>query len=372
MKNFTPGIIPSLSKHILMEKRISTLKGGLTCLVLTWLTLTFTTSPVLANGKSTEMTKADARQIIKESSNTIRFVENKGQLPAEVKAMGTTNIGYIYLKTGELCFVSTKAGEIGEDSIDANNNIIEPPHYTEMHGWGIEFEGYNPGYRTESKNELLTKYSFFTNPDPAKCATNVSSFGEMQLTSIYNGIDLRMYSQEKNTLEYDWIVNPGADYHTIKMKFKAADGLFIDEKGDLNVKLRFDNVKLDIPEAYQIIDGRKVNVPMHFHLKGNEVTFETNKTIDNRYALIIDPSLKWGTWFDDNDSNFDEYVFAIDLDAAGNVYAAGSSNNQFTRAYTGNATVYGYSSTYADAVTGSNVSRGDLLFTNFKVMVRLF
>jgi len=34
------------------------------------------------------------------------------------------------------------------------------------------------------------------------------------------------------------------------MHFKGQEGLSIDEKGNLSVKLRFDHIKFDIPEAY--------------------------------------------------------------------------------------------------------------------------
>src|ERR1043165_4560246 len=379
MKNFVPCTIPSLSKHTFMENRISTFKGGLACLLLLFVMVTLTPTAVFSQVKGKEITKSDARQIIKESSNSIRFVENKGQLPAEVKAMGTTNVGYMYLKTGELYFVSTKTYENKTEASEEHDGDEhdtkaekdeteeeEAAHYTVAHRWGIEFAGYNPAYTIENKNELPTKYSFFLNQDVSKAATNVSSFGEIELASVYSGIDLRMYSQQKNTLEYDWIVNPGADYHNIQMKFKGAEGISMDEKGNLNIKLHFDKVKFDIPESYQIIDGKKVPVTMTFAVKGDVVTFATNKNIDSRYPLIIDPSLKWGTWFDDNDGNFDEYIFAVDEDAAGNVYVAGGSNNQFTRAYTGNGTVYGYDDTYNDGVTGTNVSRGDAIIYKIK------
>ncbi|MBP6730897.1 MAG: hypothetical protein KA149_02495, partial [Chitinophagales bacterium] len=311
-----------------------------------------------------DMSKNQIKQLVKESSNSIKFIENKGQLPAEIKAMGKTNIGNMFVKQNELYFVSIKNVEDGEDIVNAKGDIEEPASRSEAHRWGLSFDGADMnGGNVVKKNELETRYNFFTDPNPAMWASNVGSFGEVELQDVYKGVNLRMYSQEKNVIEFDWVVSPGADYSQIKMRFKGQENLALDEKGDLKVKLHFDDVKFDIPESYQIIEGKKVAVKMAFNIKGDVVTFKTEGKVDNRYPLIIDPSLKWGTFFDDNDDNFDEYIYAIELDAAGNVFCGGATNNQITRTLTsGYGTyVFGYDSTYADGTTGNNVNRRDAI-----------
>ncbi|MBL0308154.1 MAG: hypothetical protein IPP77_00170 [Bacteroidetes bacterium] len=310
---------------------------------------------VQATTQTTSAANQGYLDVLKKSLNTISFEENKGQWEPNVLMQGHTNVGEMVVKKDHLYFFSylknEHEGEEEEEEEDEN--------YTyQVHGWGIFMDGHNPNYTVEKRNEFLTKYNYFIGPDASHHASDVSAYGEVDLKEIYNGIDLRMYSQDNKLMEFDWVVKPGANFRDIKMRFKGQDKLRIDEKGNLSVKIRFNEVKFDIPESYQLINGKKVPVQMSFALDGDAAIFKAEGPIDERYPLIIDPSLKWGTWVDGGTDNFDEYLFAVDVDAAGNVYCGGAANVQFTRSYIG-AAIFGYDSTYNDAGTGGNGSNRD-------------
>ncbi|MBL0308462.1 MAG: hypothetical protein IPP77_01845 [Bacteroidetes bacterium] len=293
--------------------------------------------------------------VLKKSLNTISFEENKGQWEPNVLMQGHTNVGEMVVKKDHLYFFSYLKNEHeGEEEEEE-----EEENYTyQVHGWGIFMDGHNPNYTVEKRNEFSTKYNYFIGPDASHHASDVSAYGEVDLKDIYNGIDLRMYSQDNKVMEFDWVVKPGANFRDIKMRFKGQDKLRIDEKGNLSVKIRFNEVKFDIPESYQLINGKKVPVQMSFALDGDAAIFKAEGPIDERYPLIIDPSLKWGTWVDGGTNSFDEYLFAVDVDAAGNVYCGGNVNVQFTRSYVG-AAIFGYDSIYNDAGTSGDGNNRD-------------
>ncbi|HLP21183.1 MAG TPA: SBBP repeat-containing protein, partial [Chitinophagales bacterium] len=356
-----------------MNNRTFTFKGALLCFLLMAAALPTALYAQQASAAVKDMSKDQIKHLIKESSNSIRFVDNNGQLPSDIKVAGLSNVGNVYLKKDHLYFVSvgSTAQEEHEEEeeedeeyvMGPDGKLIEEHHGQQVaHRWGISFVGANE-YNIERKNILPTKYNYFLDSDKTKWATNVSSYGEVELNNVYEGISMRMYSQEHNTMEFDWVVNAGADFRKIKMNFKGQDKLTLDEKGQLEVKLRFKEVKFDIPESYQVIGGKKVPVKMEFVIDGDVVSFKTSAKINSSYPLIIDPSLKWGTFFDDNDNDFDEYAYAVELDAVGNMYVAGASNNQLVRsATTGYGSyIFGYDSTYADGVSGSNVGRRDAI-----------
>ena len=298
---------------------------------------------------------------LKASENTISFQENKGQWEPNVLMQGHTNIGEMVIKKDELYFSSLK-----EKKNAATLTAKEGDSKTfDAHGWGMSFKGYNPNFTIAKSNEFGTKYSYFMGNDPAHYASGIATYGEVALQNIYNGIDLRLYSQKDKKIEFDWVVNPGADYTNIKMHYKGQEGLSIDENGNLSVKLHFDDVKFNIPESYQVINGKKVPVQIAFAVNDNDVSFKIEGKVDNNYPLIIDPSLYWGVWMDGNDPNFDEYLFAIDEDNAGNVYCGGAINIQLSRSYLG-AAVYGYDSTYNDPSTASNGADRDGIIYEIK------
>lgn len=358
------------SKHIHMSKRTFTPKrvtGFLMMAVLSLLTLSVVAQGVQKLAFNSPASKDSYSNLLKKTESSIYFKENKGQWEPGVLAQGHTNVGEMVVKKDQLYFLSTKKteGAEGAETTPAEpiNKAEEAEEGFDMHGWAMSFDGYNPNFTVAKSNELPTKYNYFMDTDPTHWATNVSSFGEITLQNVYKGIDLRLYSQKSRHIEFDWLVGAGADYHNIKMRFKGQDGLSVDEKGNLVVKLHFDDVKFDIPEAYQLINGSKVAVKLKFKVEGGVARFETTDKIDSRYPLIIDPSLKWGIWMDDNTDDFDEYLFSVDVDNSGNVYCGGNVNVKMTASY-GGSPVFGYqsSSAYVQGTSGNGNNRAGLIY----------
>ena len=104
--------------------------------------------------------------------------------------------------------------------------------------------------------------------------------------------------------------------------------LTVDQEGNLNVGLRFTKVKFGTPESYQVTMQGKVPVKFSFNkLDQQNVEFTTQSNLDPRYPIVIDPTLTWGTFLDANNSTFDAYLFAIQVDDAdGMVYCAGETS----------------------------------------------
>ncbi len=105
--------------------------------------------------------------------------------------------------------------------------------------------------------------------------------------------------------------------------------------GSLDVALRFGTSHFSSPHAYQVTSGGEKEVAFSFVKKADDrVAFETGEAIDQQYPLIIDPTFVAGTWFDQNSSSFDAYLFATAVDGAtGNIYCAGYVNVTDTAGY---------------------------------------
>ena len=278
------------------------------------------------------------KEALKKSQNSISFIENLGQWPTAVKYYGSSASGQLIVKNNEIKFCTVKP-EIEETDED------ESSLKREVQNWGIIFENSNPNCQVLTSAVLPTSYNYFIGNDKTTHASGVKSFGEITMKDLYPGIDLRLYSQGESELEFDWIVKPGADFSLIKMSFKGQDKLSLDQKGKLIVKLNFDDLKFGIPESYQVINGNKKPVLFNFNIAADQktVSFRTKDFIDNRYALVIDPDLKWGTFFDNNSSTFDDYAYAIDIDSSGNVFVGGVANQAISTTYLAYS-LYGYDS----------------------------
>jgi len=79
-------------------------------------------------------------------------------------------------------------------------------------------------------DELPGKSNYFIGNDPKKWRTNVPNYAKVKYANVYPGVDVVYYGNQ-GQLEYDFVVQPGADprqivldvgaYH--KIKFTIAD-----------------------------------------------------------------------------------------------------------------------------------------------------
>ncbi|MCC6586516.1 MAG: hypothetical protein IT168_07335 [Bryobacterales bacterium] len=111
--------------------------------------------------------------------------------------------------------------------------------------------------------------------------TAVPHFAELRFQGIYPGIDAVYYARN-DQLEYDLLVAPQADTSRVRMRFDRDHKLELLPSGDLAVDGK---PVLAKPAAFQ--DGRPVPVRFRLH-PGNELSFELGR-YDRRRPLRIDP-----------------------------------------------------------------------------------
>lgn len=281
---------------------------------------------------------------LKANAETIRWIENKGQLPPQVLYSYTIPGSRVYLERDRLRFefVTKLTGPRAKDDLAFPTAAAESQLQTEMvsHSFVVHFDDANPNPAIEPGDTFDTTYNYFKGNDPTKWASNVRAYKELTLRDLYPGISLRLYSQADRQLEYDWILEPGADYRLVNLRFEGADDVAIAADGSLDIALRFGSVHFKIPESYQVTPAGKQPVTFAFaETADDRVTFQTLSRVDPQYALVIDPTLEWGTWFDQNSAAsgpnaFDQYLFATAVDTStGDVYCAGIVNVGDTAPY---------------------------------------
>ncbi len=274
------------------------------------------------------------RQTLKENAETIRFMKNDGQVDnANVRYYFESPSGSVYIEQNRIRFVATDMTTITEKQKDGKKKIR--PAIKATHTFSLYPIGANPDPEIELGDAFTTKYNYILGNDPSGWTSGVRAAKDLVLKDLYPGIDLRLYSTEDGNLEFDWVLAPGADFRQVQLRFEGQDNLSIDDAGNLDVALRFKDVKFHIPESYQVTDQGKEPVSLSFtHSDDNLVAFAAHSDIDARYPLVIDPTLTWGTFMDGNLTGsstqvFDAYLLAIQVDPSdGVVYCAGGSNRQ--------------------------------------------
>src|SRR5713101_4470945 len=96
----------------------------------------------------------------------------------------------------------------------------------------MKLAGANPQPRIIGLEELPGKVNYFLGSDPAQWRTNVPTYAKVRYESIYPGVDLIYYGDQRR-FEYDFIVAPGADPRAITLAFEGPEQLAVDAQGDL-------------------------------------------------------------------------------------------------------------------------------------------
>jgi hypothetical protein len=111
----------------------------------------------------------------------------------------------------------------------------------------------------------------------------------VEYQDVYHGVNVAYYGAGRS-LEYDFIVKPGADPAVINFHLEGSTGLSVNTSGELLIATRFGELKQASPVIYQIIDGRNRPVRGKYMVRGSDVGFDIGP-YDNRATLIIDPVL---------------------------------------------------------------------------------
>jgi len=272
------------------------------------------------------------KQTLKKNAQTLRFMENKGQFTdSNILYYFQGNNGDAYIEKDKIVFVAKDLTTV-ETKADANNILPKTEQAIKgTHTFNLHLDGSNPFTNISLGSSFATTYNYFLNPKNTNGITNVKAAKDLTIRNIYSGIDLRLYSTKEGNLEFDWILQPKADYNKIKLNFEGQDNLSITAEGKLKVGLRFTDVFFNIPESYQVSEKNKIPVKFAFNkINDNNINFKTSSFINPNYSLVIDPVLNFGTYMDGNiasGNQFDQYLFALQVDSStGIIYCAGASN----------------------------------------------
>lgn len=181
----------------------------------------------------------------------------------------------------------------------------------------IRFASVSPQASTEPGDALPGRANYLHGRDPGGWITGVPTYSAVRYRNLYPGIDLLCHG-DTGQFEYDFVLAPGADPHRIRLSFPGADSVRVDRSGDLVVAAAGSEQRQRLPRIYQgaqTIAGRFARLP------DGAFGFDLGP-YDRSRELVIDPVVTYGSYFGGGG------IEAMALDAAGNIYLAGSTKAQ--------------------------------------------
>jgi hypothetical protein len=288
--------------------------------------LTLSNAPFVQAGQSDE-----AKSRLQLLSPPLHFERNEGQADPAVKFLSRGGGSTLLLMPGEVVLRWTKGSPSKPETLGGAT-------------LRMKFASADVLLVLTGVDELAGKVNYLIGGDPSRWRTNVATFAKVRYESIYPGIDVVFYGNERE-LEFDFVVAPGADPRVIAFTLEGADEVVKDAEGNLRASLHGKEVVLRAPFVYQEENGRRREIVGRYAartaLSQDSVAADVSRldqsarqsgltsaatfgfdlaAHDPALPLVIDPVISFSTYL--GGSGFDT-PYAIAVDGEGNTYVTG-------------------------------------------------
>ncbi|MFN0103412.1 MAG: SBBP repeat-containing protein [Bryobacteraceae bacterium] len=172
--------------------------------------------------------------------------------------------------------------------------------------------------RVRGVSKLASHTNLLIGEKRGEWAQKVTHYAGVRVEGAYPGIDI-VFHARRGVVEFDFELAPGADVARAKFKFPGRTPKLLPD-GSLRVATAAGDLALPKPIAFQ--DGDRL-IDSRFELIGGEARFAIGP-YDRSKKLTIDPALAYLTYLGGSNS---ETPAAMAVDAAGNIYLAGSTGS---------------------------------------------
>ncbi len=278
-----------------------------------------------------------------EAQSGMRFIENKGQWPAQVTHRAELAGATIWCEKGSLLIDQYDAEMI--HSMHGNVAAVAGP--LKHHAVRLEFlNAKDP--EVEPSRELQGYSNYFIGNAPGKWASRVRSFSCITMRNVAPGCHA-IIREGKSGLKYDLVLEKGAEPAAIQFTYEGADDISIRD-GALIVSTSLGRMIERIPIAYQDINGERKIVECRYTLNGRIVGIRPGP-YDPEHELTIDPTLEFATFSGSFSNNFG---YTATFDNAGFLYAGSTAfGNQYP------ITTGAYQTTWAGGETDIAITKYD-------------
>jgi hypothetical protein len=254
----------------------------------------------------------------------LSFERNVGQTAAAVQFLARGDGYTLWLKGGGEAVLALRGGGGAVRRPDPRDpaTLRTPkagPSSVDTALLTLRLVGANPRAPAVGASELPGTINHFRGNDPTQWRTRVPTFGRVQYSDVYPGIDVVYYGRQRE-LEYDFVVRPGADPRTIVLDVAGADRLEITPGGELVAHLGDRRVVQRAPVVYQESGGVRTEVAGRYvRLGRSRVAFRIGR-YDRSRPLVIDPTLVYAGYLGGGGNDEGR---GIAVDAEGSAYLTG-------------------------------------------------
>jgi Beta-propeller repeat len=291
-----------------------------------------------------------------------RGAENKTARPVSLASFANTplyfeaNVGQSG-ETGQ--FIARGAGcSVRLASTGAEMVLGTAENQTALRSVRLELVGANAASKMTGRDEMPARANYLIGNEPSKWHTGVPLFSRVQVDEVYPGMQVVYYANQSAQLEYDFLLQAGAQPGQIRFHVEGADQVRVDAAGNLALKIGGEEIRQHKPVAYQDAGGVRREVSANYHLNADGTVGFVLGEFDHNLPLVIDPVLDFMTYMGGKKVDIG---WAVALDGDQNVYVAGETLS--IGLLTTNAIIFG--NTNFTVYRGGNNSFGDAFVAKY-------
>ncbi|MBI3233263.1 MAG: SBBP repeat-containing protein [Bacteroidetes bacterium] len=257
------------------------------------------------------------------SSRPQLIYENKGQIQDQ-SGQPRPDIKAFYGANGFKFFLRTEGFSFELFRNQQTNGVKKENTGYESERVDIEFvrANQNPVLTFDSASNYFETYF---NDHLQEEGLRLNGFRKLTAHNVWNGIDIEFLVDENspNQFKYNFIIHPHADLSQIKLQYKGAEVTC--NKNILTTHMQLGEIVESIPLSYYL-ESRSEELPVlsySISKKKQELSFLTSKKINPNKTLIIDPVVKWSTYYG---GNGDDDIGDVTNDS-NHIYITGTTNS---------------------------------------------
>ena len=270
------------------------------------------------------------------------FTQNKGQLDNRVFYYVQGLDKTLYFGSEGLTYVLREPEDPGKGSREPDRAAPlgmtrdkSPAEVSRSWVLKLDFVGANPGILPEGLEETGAVISYFKGPKE-EWKTGLPTYFKVAYRELWPGIDL-IFSGRPQELKHEFVVKPGADPSLIRLGYRGAESVRVNDSGELEIKSPVASFKDGKPVAWQDVDGRRREVSLAYRLELSSPGAGPQGSIaygfqvgsyDRGHSLILDPATLIYCGYIGGSSY--EGANGIAVDGSGNAYVTGEINSTET------------------------------------------
>ena len=233
-------------------------------------------------------------------------------------------------------------------SLSVRNELVQDVK-VQVHRVDVSFLGSSSEMTIEGVHPSRDVDHYYTAGCLPEGVTDVHRYQKVLYSNVYPGIDFLFttVAASDNTpyTKYDIIVRPGGDLRDVRLRYEGAEALSLREDGTLEIRTSVATIEEAIPICYTLdSDGRREPLEgAGFVLNGETIMFDVSE-YDSEKTLVIDPLLKWATYYGGNmmDRGYEmvwdsagDIVFTSRTSSTNNIATSGAHQNWFAGVHDG-------------------------------------